>query len=144
MASRKQELTEKLGLKYFRKLDEKVLDKKYHKRVYSLDEDEKRNILKIGRQAVANAFIIGVVTSAVTALVLLNYGKHLMSIKDYLDKSNLDVVIIIIVASVVTSLIEMVFLFFCWATKITPNYKSCSFRAFFKKRRRNFCCKINC
>ena len=62
MASKKQELTEKLGLKYFRKLDDKVLDKRDHKLVYSLDEEEKRNILKIGRQAVVNAFIIGVVT----------------------------------------------------------------------------------
>lgn len=112
MLSKKREFTLNFGLKYFRELDKRLKDYRVDEQVYLLDINERKTINRIGRQAIGNAFSIGVFTSLVSTIVLFSFGKNIIGITEYINKENIDLLITIGIVTIVTSVLEMIFLFF--------------------------------
>ncbi len=108
----KTNLTERLGLWYFKRISSAHQGEYDENGALYLSDDERKNIRRIVNKSVFNAGVIGIASSFISFLYLFNIRTEVVTISDFLADKNLVYLFQYIGLTLILSLIEMIVLFF--------------------------------
>jgi hypothetical protein len=105
-------IMEKLGIKYMKRLRSKALPDRIDAKTYILDQSERDNINRIGRKAVRNAVIAGIISTIISGLAayfadpLIDLSPHFFSGENMVYWS------IVLGVTIFASLIEIFYIYY--------------------------------